>query len=205
MNDSSKYSAQRLGVQPQSGAVLVVSLIMLMVLTVLGISALSTGTNSEQAAANIQQAKIAFFAGQSAVDSFAFEGNAGNDLTNPNQILALTRALANPNNYASTSTANALTRCTAGNGSNQVDCAVNYLGSIFKARSRAWYRGCLGPATACPGFSLGVGMASPGCHRYQIEGTGWVDLDGSAAPDGVNEPQATVDEWFSEVALCAGS
>jgi Tfp pilus assembly protein PilX len=183
----------------------VVSLIILLILTLLGVSALSTSTNSELAASNMQQAKLAFYAAQSGVDAFRTVGNAGNDLTNNNHILALTRNLMNPADPDSINPANALEGCSDRNGLLQLDCAASYLEGLLKARVRSWYRGCQGPATACPGFSLGVGMVMPGCHRYQVEGTGWLDADGTAVPEGQDETQSVVEQWFTEVALCAGS
>lgn len=187
----------------QKGVALLMSLIILLILTILGLSALTSSTNQEQISSNIQQAKTSFYSAQSAVNGYTNEGNAGNDLTNNAHILALTRAAANPANINSTAAADALERCVAADGSNSANCATAYLQGVFKARTRAWYRGCAGPATECPGFSLGVGTTMPGCHRYQVEGTGWVDMDGTAAPDANEETQAVVDQWLSEVALCA--
>ena len=187
----------------QKGVALLMSLIILLILTILGLSALTSSTNQEQISSNIQQAKTAFYSAQSGVNGYTNEGNAGNDLTNAAHILALTRAAADPANINSTLAADALERCVAADGSNSANCATAYLQGVFKARTRAWYRGCLGPATECPGFSLGVGATMPGCHRYQVEGTGWVDMDGTAAPDANEETQAVVDQWLSEVALCA--
>jgi len=186
----------------QQGVALMLSLIMLLILTILGLSALTSSTNQEQISANIQQSKTAFYAAQSGVNSYTNEGNTGNDLTNNLHILALTRALANTANFNSTSVSNALERCVTTNGLNSANCATAYLQGVFKARTRTWYRGCLGPATACPGFSMGVGVTMPGCHQYQVEGTGWVDMDGNGAPDTTEETQVIVDQWLTEVALC---
>ncbi len=189
----------------QNGATLVVALVILMILTVLGVSALTTSTNSESAAASIQQARLAFYSAQSGLGALRTVGNAGNDLTDPGHILALTRNLMDPANPNSTDPANALVRCADRNGLLVADCTAAFLEDVFKSRVRVWYRGCQGPATACPGYSLGVGLTMPGCHRYQAEGTGWIDMDGNGTPDNSDETQGTVEQWFTEVALCAGS
>ncbi len=187
----------------QSGSALLVSLIFLVVLTVLGLTALNSGTNETQISSNLQQAKTAFYAAQSGANAYINQGNAGNDLTEAAHLLALTRAAANAADFNSTNLADALTRCAAADGTNNADCDATFLQANFKARTDTWYRGCSGPATECPGFSLGVGTTIPGCHRYQVQGTGWIDLDNSGSvPSSVEETQVIVDQWLSEVALC---
>ena len=187
----------------QKGSALLMSLIFLVVLTVLGLTALNSGTIDTQVSSNLQQSKTAFYAAQSGANAYTNQGNAGNDLTEPGHILAVTRAAANTADYQSTNVVDALTRCAAANGTNNADCDATFLQANFKARTDTWYRGCNGPATECPGFSLGVGTTIPGCHRYQVQGTGWIDLDNSGStPSNIEETQVIVDQWLSEVALC---
>ncbi len=187
----------------QQGVALLMSLIILVVLIVLGLSALTGSTSQEQISSNIQQAKTAFYSAQSGVNAYTNEGNAGNDLVNPTHILAQTRAVADLSNPNNNSPLVALERCVDASGNNNANCAGAFIQGIFKARTRTWYRGCQGPATACPGFSMGVGASMPGCHLYQVEGTGWIDMDGNGVPDNNTETKAVVDQWLSEVALCA--
>jgi len=187
----------------QQGSALLMSLIFLVVLTVLGLTALNSGTIDTQVSSNLQQAKTAFYAAQSAANAFTNQGNAGNDLIEAGHILAATRAAANPVDPDSINVADALTMCVGANGVNNADCNATFLQANFKARTDTWYRGCNGPATECPGFSLGVGTTIPGCHRYQVQGTGWIDLDNAgAAPSNIEETQVIVDQWLSQVALC---
>jgi Tfp pilus assembly protein PilX len=187
----------------EQGSALLVSLIFLVVLTILGLTALNSGTTDTQISSNLQQAKTAFYSAQSGANAYTNQGNTGNDLIEPGHVLAATRAAANTANFASTNVADALTRCAAANGTNSADCDTTFLQANFKARTDTWYRGCNGPATECPGFSLGVGTTIPGCHRYQVQATGWIDLDSSGAmPSNIEETQVIVDQWLSQVALC---
>ncbi len=207
---ASTYKANNLKLTPalEQGSALLMSLIFLVILTVLGLAALNSSTNETQISTNIQQAKTAFYTAQSGSNAYVNEGNTGNDLdpgvAGQNHILTLTRNAADPGDLDSTDLADALTRCAQADGTNGVTCAGNfYLQENFKARTDTWYRGCNGPATECPGFSLGVGTTIPGCHLYQVQGTGWIDLDGAdAAPSNSEETQAIVDQWLTEVALC---
>lgn len=64
MNGSHPISMSR----HQRGAVLLVSMIMLLVLTLIGVSAMSTATIEEKMAANAQQKAITFQAAESAID-----------------------------------------------------------------------------------------------------------------------------------------
>jgi len=200
---SKKLNKNYLVAVKQQGSALLISLIFLVVLTILGLTALNSGTADTQISSNLQQSKTAFYAAQSAANAYTNQGNSGNDITEATHLLAVTRAAANPANFASTNVADALTRCTAANGTNSADCNNTFLQANFKARTDTWYRGCQGPATECPGFSLGVGTTIPGCHRYQIQATGWIDLDNTGdMPSNVEETQVIVDQWLSEVALC---
>ncbi len=189
--------------QKQTGSALLISLIFLVILTVLGLAALTSSTNEAEMTSNLQQSVTAFNTAQSGTNAYTNEGNAGNDLTEAGHILVLTRAAANAADFDSVNVADALTRCAAANGTNNADCDATFLQENFKARTDTWYRGCQGPATECPGFSLGVGTTIPGCHRYQVQGTGWIDLDNAGAtPTNLEETQVIVDQWLSEVALC---
>jgi len=148
----------------QSGAALFISLIMLLALTVIGLSAASRSNLQERMASNMHIKNLAFNAAESAVGGFVVDSHTGNKL-DPGHVLYDLRINGSLNN-----------KCYDNTGA-RLDCGAVYLDSDRGGRITAQVdvdilQDC--NPQACGGFSIGDGKSSGGigCRLYKIDGTG---------------------------------
>jgi len=150
----------------QNGAALFVSLIMLIVLTVIGLSSMQRSNMQERMAANTHVNNMAFNSAESAIGGFIVDANTGNRL-DPTHILSQVR---NNGGLAS--------QCYDQNGD-----WTNCDGSIFLDGDRSSAIVAQMDAVVeeecnvvmCGGFSLGGSSTSTlGCRIFKVDGVGQV-------------------------------
>ncbi len=166
----------------QSGAALFISLIMLIALTIIGLSAANRSNLQERMASNLHIQNLAFNAAESAVGGFVVDSYTGNKL-DPSHVLYDLRINETLSNV-----------CYDATGT-RLPCGGVYLdgdkqGAIEAELEVTVLQKC--NPRACGGFTLGSNASgSIGCRVYQIEGTGKV---------GVKEERSTL--WAYEVTTC---
>ena len=170
--------------QKQQGVVLVISLLMLVSLTVLGVSAVSSSLLQNKMAISMESQSLAFDAAESAIAAVAFESEdqilLGNVvLTDPlsqarqgNQLNPQANTLSCYDNL--TWTGRTLTENGLTAGANHT-VAGNY-NSVPEVRS--WSRTAFVREQACLGSSNVQGGGSLSCHVFLIRGCG--QLQGSS-------------------------
>ncbi len=151
----------------QSGAALFISLIMLLALTIIGLSAANRSNLQERMAANLHIQNLAFNGAESAVGGFVADSHTGNKL-DPGHVLYDLRITGSLNDV-----------CYTYSG-DRLDCSSDavYLdsdrGSSIVAKLDVEVIDDCNPR-ACGGFTLGNSSSgSIGCRVYQIDGTGTV-------------------------------
>jgi len=167
----------------QSGAALFVSLIMLLALTIIGLSAANRSNLQERMASNYHIQNLAFNASESAIGGFVVESYTGNKL-DPAHVLYNLRINGNLNN-----------NCYDNAGVRHA-CGGIYLdsdrGSGIKSQLDVTVLQDCNPR-ACGGFSIGnAGSGGIGCRVYQIDGTGTVAAKSESSS-----------LWAYEVTACA--
>ncbi len=165
----------------QSGAALFVSLILLLALTIIGLSAANRSNLQTRMAANAHVQNLTFNASESAIGAFVVDSFTGDKLL-PGHVLYDLRI----NGTLTGVCYNEIGARTA--------CAGIYLdgdrsGSLQSALSAKVLSVC--DPLACTGFSLGVGGNRQGCRSFKIDGTGTLG----------NQTQST-SMWAYEVTRC---
>lgn len=156
----------------QKGVALFVSLIMLLVLTIIGLSAAQRSNIQEKMAANTHMQNMAFNAAESAIGGFLAEANAGDKVNDPNHILYNLRITESLNDQCynqfgarvACDTAPSLDGDKAGVVKSQMSVAIT--------------QPC--NTQICGGYSMGQGAGSTGCRIYQVDATGQVTNINSA-------------------------
>jgi hypothetical protein len=167
----------------QSGAALFVSLILLMALTIIGLSAANRSNLQERMASNLHIQNVAFNAAESAVGGFVVDSFTGNKLDIDHVLydLRIDGTLSNV--------------CYDNTGARH-DCGGIYLdgdrdSKIVSQLKVDVVQDC--NPRACGGFSLGNSASgSIGCRVYEINGTGSV---------GTKSETSTL--WAYEVTACS--
>ncbi len=168
----------------ESGAALFVSLIMLILLTIIGLSSSQRSSLQERMAANYHLSNVAFNSAESAIGGFVREATVGNKLLS-SHILSKLRLQGSVND-----------QCFDKNGS-RTDCD----GTVFMDSDRSSIITAEMDAQVvddcnvimCSGFSLsGTNAGSIGCRIFKVDGTGTV-----ASRSVVNS------FWAYEVSVCA--
>ena len=146
----------------QSGAVLFVSLILLLALTIIGLSAANRSNLQTRMASNMHVQNLTFNAAESAIGAFVVDSFTGDKLT-PGHILYDLRING------------ALAGVCYDSAGARVACAGVYLdgdrSSKLQAQLDATVLSDCNP-TACGGFSLGLGGNRIGCRVFKVDGTG---------------------------------
>ncbi len=147
----------------QQGAALYVSLIMLIILTIIGLSAAQRSNLQERMAANLHIQNIAFNAAESAIGGFMREANTGNKSADGHILKVL---------Y----TSDVQNQCYDQSGV-RGDCTdTNYLdadkASMVKAQLEVTQTH-LCNQIACSGYSIGR-SGSTGCRIFRVNATGTV-------------------------------
>jgi|GEM_PF-1930963 len=171
--------------QKQTGVALFVALIMLLVLTVIGLSASQRSTLQERMAANMHLDNMTFSAAESALGAFIVEANSNNKL-DPNHVLFKLR------------TEGTIEDRQFDNTGNRVD--VGFIDSNTGNSLRA----TINPTIlndcdkSCGGYSLGLSSLSAniGCRNYLLEG------QGELVKGGVAIKTATTTMWAREITAC---
>ncbi len=167
----------------QAGAALFISLILLLALTIIGLSAANRSTLQERMAANVHLRNVAFNAAESAIGGFMVEASTGNKLDQNHMLseLRLTGTLTD--------------RCFDQTGA-RVTCGSATLdgdrSGVIKSEVSAQIVDDCNPIS-CGGYSLGSVAATGGigCRVYQIDGSGQVGT----------QTQST-SLWAYEVSVC---
>jgi len=169
--------------QKQQGAALFVSLIMLIALTIIGLSAAQRSTLQERMAANVHVQNVAFNAAESAIGGFMLEAGTGNKLL-PTHMLFQLRT-----------TGSITDKCYDATGT-RVPCGSAYLdgdksNAVLSMVDAQIVDDC--NPKSCGGYSLGSVAAAGGigCRIYQIDGTGQV-----------GNQTASTSLWAYEVSVC---
>lgn len=137
----------QLATRRQHGATLIFGLVILLVVTLIGVTAMQGTTVQEKMAANVQFGEMAFQAAEDGVRTVTQEA----------------RSLRAPPAGSGNVLVDAL---NAGNGNNVARNASN--GATTTSNAVITYTG----ATAAPGYSLGAGSGNFVFHRYRITANG---------------------------------
>lgn len=152
-------------VAKQSGVALFISLIMLLALTIIGLSAANRSNLQERMASNLHLQNLAFNGAESAVGGFVAETFTGNKL-DPSHVL-----------YEIRISGSLADQCYDNSGQ-RADCGGVYIdgdrgSSITSEVEVAVLQDC--NPRACGGFSIGDGASGGiGCRVYKIDGEGTV-------------------------------
>jgi len=169
-------------INKQNGAALFVSLILLIVLTVIGLSSMQRSNMQERMAANTHVSNMAFNSAESAIGGFVLDANTGNRL-DPMHILSQAR-----------SDGGLASQCYDQNGA-WSDCdGTIYLdgdrsGSVVSRMQASVFDEC--NVLMCGGFSVGGSGSNLGCRIFQVDGAG--DIGNSSASNSL---------WAYEVTVC---
>ena len=167
----------------QAGAALIISLLMLLALTIIGLSAANRSNLQERMASNFHIQNLAFNASESAIGGFVVESYTGNKL-DPAHVLYNLRISGQLND-----------NCYDSTGARHV-CGSVYLdgdksGAIKAELDVEVLQDC--NPRACGGFSIGNSASGGiGCRVYKIDGTGTVG----------NKTESS-SLWAYEVTACA--
>ncbi|QPG06500.1 pilus assembly protein PilZ [Salinimonas marina] len=165
----------------QRGIVLVLALLVLLSLTILGVSAVSSSLNQNKMATSMQQSGLAFDAAEAALAGVFFESEDEILLTNAALLDPLSQARQgtqlDPNVEDLSCTENAKwtnrQMTNAGLSTNAVHTAAGDYQTEVKTRS--WSRTAFVREQACRGSSNVIGGSNINCHVFVVKGCGQVD------------------------------
>ncbi len=172
----------------QRGFSLLTSLLLLLALTVIGLTMMRAGVLSEKQSANIQEKSVTFHSAQSSnnatIESYRYDSD----------ILA-----------SALDAKNGLATCLNEKGVVSKDCskatAVDRAGGNLLAKTLTTYRTCL-KAQKCTGNSAGLfSDNSIGCNVFEHKGEGWLDKDGDGVLD-ADETTTEIDQWSLLISAC---
>lgn len=173
-------------IQKQNGAALFVSLIMLLILTIIGLSAAQRGNLQEKVAANVNLENMAFSAAESATGALLVEAATG-DSSQPGHVLFEARTTnALVNSYYDSSGQRVLS------GYLDADHGEDVFSQISVTEDSTCNPG------RCGGFSFAQTTtdAGVGCRVFRLDSTGNIGKIGT--------PVKTVSTttWAYEVSVC---
>jgi len=176
-----KYKKANILAAKQSGAALFISLILLMALTIIGLSAANRSNLQKRMATNMHIQNLTFNAAESAVGAFVVDSFTGNKLLAGHVLydLRINGSLSGV--------------CYDQSGI-RVACSGVYLdgdraGSLKSEVNVTVLSDC-NPA-ACGGFSLGEGSNRVGCRVFKIDGEGTL-----------GNQTSTTSLWAYEITSC---
>jgi len=169
----------------QGGAALFVSLIMLIVLTVIGLSSMQRSNMQERMAANAHVGNMAFNSAESALGGFVVDANTGNRL-DPAHILSQARSVGIANKcYDQTGSWSDCDGTIFLDGDRSDAAVVSKMqASVFDECN----------TLMCGGFSVGGSGSGLGCRIFQVDGTG--EIGNSSVSNSL---------WAYEVTVCSGN
>jgi Tfp pilus assembly protein PilX len=184
----------------QTGAALFTALVFLLILTLIGVTAMRDSGLSERMSSNAQVSQMAYQAAESAIDRYIAEYNynvhspalAEADVDLKIAFLSTYLPITTATSFfeycldqATSVKANYPLNTPAGNcGTTTIDGGQN----AVSARNRVTYEGCPG---SCPKYSLGLGKQKVSCHVLKMEAEGTVD-----------QTTAMVDQWVTLQGPC---
>jgi len=145
--------------QKQKGVALVVGLVMLLLLTIMGISSMSNTTQELKIACNFQNHNDAFQASMSCVDTAIAQSNRGNLI--PNQVTTVNCAI--PGSTTAVISTIEYLGCQVVQGSSLKSGAAYEL--IFDIATRGTAQGCSGQAVSNIVQAIGVRTALDSCEQ----------------------------------------
>lgn len=171
--------------QKQQGAALFVALIMLIALTIIGLTATQRSNLQEKMAANTHQLNSTFNAAESAIGAFLTEANTGNRVNDPNHLIVKLRASGVLGPF-----------CVDETG-NRAACGTNVKLDHAKALESRYTARVVGQCSVaqCGGHSFGLGN---GCRIFRVDSAGTVGGEYQAA--GTQSSESTF--WAYEVTAC---
>lgn len=189
----------------QSGAALFTALIFLLILTLIGTTALRDSGLSERMSTNAQISQMAFNAAESAMDRYIAEYNynvnavAVSETEVSDKVTHLGKYLPLQTSdgwleYCLDNNSSVLSRFTDNSGEmifkTPVTCSTALDGAqnAVTAKNRVSYQGCPG---SCPRYSLGLGKQKVSCHVLLLEAEGTVD-----------QTTANIDQWVTLQGPC---
>lgn len=162
----------------QQGLVLVFALLILMSMTILGVSAVSSSLLQNKMATSLERQSLAFDAAEAAIAGVVFESEDDDVLTNVNLLDPLSQARQNTaidlvNQQLScqdnaTWTNRTMTTLTSGSVHTAAGSYVTNPGI------NSWSRTAFVAERACLGSSNVIGGSSLNCHVFMIKGCGQV-------------------------------
>jgi hypothetical protein len=169
----------------QSGVALFVALIMLLVLTIIGLSASQRSSLQERMAANMHLDNMTFSVAESAIGAFVAEANTGNKL-DPAHVLFELRT-----------TGDVVDKQYDKDGLRVASGYINSDsgGSLVSSITPTILNDC---DKTCGGFSLGLSSvsASIGCRNYLLQGDSQLVKSGQV----IKTAQTTL--WAREITAC---
>ncbi len=177
----------------QRGFSLAVALIMMLVMSIVGISIMNSGILSQKMSAATQEHAVTFQAAQTANSSYisAYQYNQKHLLDTADK--AFWDDLSTPRTgYA---------KCTNNKGE-LVDCTNDVRlesDQLLKAEVEAFYHDCETAALKCMGNSWD--NSGLGCHSFQLLGEGILDIDKDGKKS-AGELNTTIEEWVQVVRSC---
>ncbi|WP_251360053.1 hypothetical protein [Kangiella sp. TOML190] len=169
----------------QKGFSLLMTMLLFVALTVVGLAIMRSGILSEKQAINIQEKSVTFHAAQSANN--AVLGSLREDIVVWNNAIAV---VTNTNNNFRNHNTGYKT-CIDGQGKPLATCTTSFESGI-SAYTRTFYRGCA-DASLCQGYSAGAG-AGIKCHAVELVGTGFLDYDNDGV-DSADDSKTNINQW----------
>lgn len=151
----------------QSGATLMVALMMLLILTLVGLAAVRATTQQQRMAANSQFQSAAFQSADGAIRKVMSEVRG--------QVAAPAYVPAGTNLLVNAITAPQL-RCDPDPSAAPTECAADATTGMTRSAT-VTYTGQF----ASPGFSMGTGSGSLVAHRFRIDASGQTGTTGAAS------------------------
>ncbi|AXR07222.1 pilus assembly PilX family protein [Salinimonas sediminis] len=165
----------------QQGVVLVFALLILLSLTIVGVSAVSSSLNQSKMATSMQQSGLAFDAAEAGLAGVFFESEDEVLLTNAALLDPLSQArqgdIYDPQTEQLSCRENVRwtnrQMTSAGLNTNTIHVAAGDYQSEVKTRS--WSRTAFVREQACRGSSNVIGGSNINCHVFVVRGCGQVD------------------------------
>ncbi|GAA0197575.1 hypothetical protein GCM10009123_01000 [Kangiella japonica] len=176
----------------QSGFSLIISLLLLMTLTIIGLAIMRSSILSEKQASNVQEKSVSFHGAQttnnSIVESYRYDQAILAQTLNAKDLTIKTCV-----DY----TGNVTTDC-------DVTPTIDSSTGVLKGGTDTTYRGCPS-AFKCVGNSSGMNNKNTvGCNVFQHYGEAWVDSNRDGIED-ANEAKTEIEQWSLLVAACGNS
>ena len=169
------------------GFSLLLTLILFVTLTIVGVAVMRSGILSEKQTINIQEASTTFHVSQSANNAVINALDYSVDIP----LEAYEEAKNNSNNNYKNHN-RAKTYCIESDGS-VVDCAgVQKFKGPFTASTNVYYRGCE-KGLRCSGYSA-TNDSAIGCYAIEMHGTGYIDANSNNVADD-SESKTTINQW----------